>query len=54
MGDFYKVILLRPESHTVKVQSKYVGRNQSEKCRKYRFYKEYVEKSREKLDKCRS
>ena len=48
MGDHYEVIPLRPESRTVKVQSKCVSRDQFEKCREYRDFRTNSSKNSEK------
>ena len=55
MGDDYEVIPLRSEFRSVKLQSKYVGRNQLEKnTRKRDFMKSMSKNSEKKLEKNRS
>ena len=51
MGDHYEVGLLRPESRAVKVKTKLkcvLAEFSLQKVEKQRFYKEVIEKSREK------
>ena len=48
MGDNYEVSSLSPESRTVKVQSKYVSRNQLEKISKKRDFVKKIQKIAEK------
>ena len=48
MGDHCEVIPLRPESRTEKVQSKYVGRDQFQKCQEYRDFRTNLSKNLEK------
>ena len=50
MGDHYEVVPLRPESRTVKVQSKCVSRDQFEKCRFRDFRTNLSEKPEKKLE----
>ena len=48
MSDHCEVIPLRPESRTEKVQSKYVSRDQFQKCREYRDFGTNSSKNSEK------
>ena len=48
MGDHCEVIPLRPESRTEKVQSKYFGRHQFEKCRGYRKFRTNLSENKRK------
>ena len=51
MGDHYEGIPLRPESRTVKFQSKCVSRDHFEKCRELRdFRTKLSEKPEKKLE----